>query len=320
VIRLAWLAALLVLAAPAVSGATLTPAEYARALSRTAARLERAKTSPEAEQALAGLPAQVVVQASAKSTRLTVDNRELLSALRRQAAAGPQGIRTAAALVRSLESAVTTAAPPPPANAQEVLRRVLKRDEFRPPWWEKHAERFFRLLARVFEWLAGHVHLPRLNVHLPPRLWKALGLGALALVAATIVFLLARMLSQFAGPARPAPVGPAARPAVILPCSSWLSEAEVRGRDGDYRAAVRALHMAALMRLDEAGHVRYDSSHTDGRFVRALQARGQQDLAGVLAQLNGLFAVVWYGRLSAGPTEYAVARTLWTELEAAATP
>lgn len=316
-IRLAWLAVLLVLATPAAA-ATLTPAEYARALSQTAARLERAKTSLEAEQALAGLPTQVVAQESAKSARLTVDNRELLAALRRQAAAGPRGIRTAAALLRSLASAVTTAAPPPPANARDVLTKVLKRGEFRPPWWEKPVEKLLRGMADVWDWLAERVHPP--VPHLSRRVWKTLGLGALVLVAATIVFLIARVLSQLAGPTRPPSVGPAARPAVILPYSSWLSEAEARGRDGDYRAAVRALHMAALMKLDDAGLVRYDSSHTDGRFVRALQACGQPDLAAALARLNVLFAVVWYGRLSAGPTEYATARSLWTELEAATTP
>lgn len=322
-IRRAWLAAFLLLATPAAA-ATLTPEQYARALAQVATRLERAeKSSPAAraaEQVLRGLPVRVTVQAGSEAPRLTVDNRELLTSLRKQVKAGPKGIRTAAGIVRSLEQAVTSAASSPPPNARAALNEVLSRREFHPQWWEGPVEKFNRWVGEVLLWLIGKIHLPKLDVNLPENVWRGLGFGLLLLVAAVIIFLIARLMIRAAVRSQVPPAGPMARPLVILPYSAWLAEAEQRLQAGDYRAALRALHMAALMKLDEAGHVRYDSSHTDGRFVRALRSKGLQDLASALARLNHLFAVSWYGRRPAGPSEYAAARTLWAELETAVAP
>ncbi len=102
--------------------------------------------------------------------------------------------------------------------------------------------------------------------------------------------------------------------------ADWLAEAEANLKAGDCRAALRALHMAALLKLDEAGILTYQSSATDGRFLRLLRSKGLNDLAAALSSLNHLFVLVWYGNRPAGPQEYAAAQARWRELEALTTP
>jgi len=319
VTRFAWLAAVLALATPAAA-ATLTPTEYARTVSEVVTRLEQAaksgKATQAAEQALRELPIRAEVPTGPGSARLSVDNRALLVDLRRQIKVGPRGIRTAAGILRSLAQAVSATPPRPPAKARATLTRVLARREFRTSALDTWREKVYRWEAQAVLWVLDH--LPDTNI--PRDAWVVIGYVALFLTGAAIVYLIVLLLVGMGARARPVPDAPGARPVVILPYSAWLAEAEQRLQAGDYRAAVRALHMAALMKLDDAGQVRYDSSYTDGRFVRALQSKGQPDLAGVLGRLNHLFAIVWYGRRAAGQAEYAAARALWTELEAAATP
>jgi hypothetical protein len=198
------------------------------------------------------------------------------------------------------------------------LKQVLARGEFQPQWWESYAERINRWIAKVIYWLIGRINLPDWDIS--GRFWLAGGYALLVLVGCAIIYLIAVLITRALPQSRRAAELPAARPLVIRPYSAWLAEAEARLQAGDCRGAVRALHMAALMKLDDAGLVRYDNSLTDGRVVRALQSKGQYDLASVLANLNRVFALVWYGRRAAGAEEYATARTLLTELEGAATP
>jgi hypothetical protein len=317
----AWLGVILALATPAAA-ATLTPEQYAHTLSQVATQLDRVAKSGDAKraaaEALRELPTKAEMRRDAQSPAVAVDNRTLLADLRRQVAAGPRGIRTAAGIVGSLAEAVGAPAPPPPASVRATLKRVLARREFQPQWWESYAKTINQWIADVLLWLLSRIHIPNLDIS--GRVWRAVGFGLLVAIGAVIVYLIAALVTRALPRSRPAPDLPAARPLVIRPYSAWLAEAEQRLQAGDYRGAVRAIHMAALMKLDDAGLVRYDNALTDGRFVRALQSKGQRDAAGALANLNRVFALVWYGRRAAGAEEYSTARTLLTELEGAATP
>ncbi len=74
-------------------------------------------------------------------------------------------------------------------------------------------------------------------------------LGGLALVYLIVVLLLRAQKP-------PAPEEEAlapARPKLLQPYATWLEQAARHAQDGDYLLAVRALHMAALMKLDDGG-------------------------------------------------------------------
>jgi hypothetical protein len=270
----------------------LTPAQYERAVARAAEQLEQAAKrgssgQAEAIQALKQVPAGADVRAEAGGPPVRVDNR---------------------ALVRRLEDEVRSG--PPPAGAQQVLREVLSRPEFRETWWE-------RLQRRVAAWAMNLIasllsHLPKVGgagVWLMIVLWLALAVAGVIVVAAAIS-LLRRPRRRVRRERRAEPAAPAR-----LSHLDWLAEATRAAEAGDHRAAVRAVHMAALVKLDEVGAVSFDRAATDARYVGLLRERGRGELAAVLAKLNRLFAVVWYGSAPARGAEYAAAQEGWRELE-----
>lgn len=314
-------------ASPAAAGTTISSAEYARTLSRVAADLERAAGAAKggrarAAEALRGLPERVTVGEGTASATTSVDNRELLGALQAMVKGGPTGIRQARAAVESLRQAVAQAGPAPPGQARHVLASVLAGGEFRPSWWEARQKQLMGRVLRFLRQIWPHIHWrwPRWVPRVSPKVWRGAGIAMLVACSALAIFLLARLFSRLSPRVPPEGVAPAARARVILPCGAWLEEAGRLERAGDHRGAVRALHMAALMKLDEAGLVRYHTAYTDGRFVRALQAGGRGEVARALAGLNHLFARTWYGRAPAGTEEYASAQQLWGEVEGLASP
>ena len=230
---------------------------------------------------------------------------------------GPQGRRAAQSAVEGLQQALMPGpAARAPAAAREALTQVLARSEFHESWWDKEQRRFWEKMDRLARKLFQGIRWPELGGHWNTRVWGKVGLALLIIGGAAMLFLIIRLLTGRG----PQPVSeeefvPSARPKILLPCAAWLEEAERCRKSGDGRAGVRALHMAALMKLDEAGLVRYDHAYSDGRFVRLLQARGQAEAAGALRRLNQLFARIWYGHRPAGVQEYDEAAGLWREVE-----
>jgi hypothetical protein len=306
------------------AGDVLTSEEYARVLTRTAQRLEQAAGRgaagrAEAEQALDSLPQQVTVLGEPGQPAREARNADLVASLRQRVEAGPMGWREAGQVLRNVGRSAATRAAPPPPEASRVLAGVLAGREFREPWWEKTVQRFWLWVAGLLERIAKYLHFPNLGVHVPRRVWNAIGVGLVVLLAGAVIVLLARVLARMTGPLTDLPPPPRVRQIEIRSSARWRAEAERAVEARDYRAAVRALHLAALMRLDEAGMVHFDDGCSDGRFVRLLRDHGQADLARHLSQLNRLFAVIWYGLAPAGPEEYAAAQALLTDLEAVTT-
>ncbi|HUT75384.1 MAG TPA: DUF4129 domain-containing protein [Armatimonadota bacterium] len=326
-IRLAAAVAVIALSACAAAARPLTSGEYARAVADAAAGFDQAAASGKrdgaaAKRALASLPVQARVQ-SPDGAVMVVDNRRLIQALRRQVGSR-EGIPAAAAALRSLDHVVTARAQPAPARARDVLAQILRRREFRPGRIQVLWARIGRVLERVIEKvgrLLGRVFdaLTRFAPALPRQVWRVAVIVLLAAAAGAALFLVVRLVLLMM-PDRPRPVrAKAPVQAPVHPSAAWLADAEAAAGVRDYRSAIRALHMAALVRLDEAGLVRYVDSRTDGRFVTALREGGRHELAQAVAALGLVFAVAWYGLGSAGADEYAVARSHWNLLEAGTT-
>jgi len=293
----------------------LTPVQYERIVAQAAKQLDHAADrgssgQADAIRALQQVPARVDVRAETGVPLLRVDNRALLRRLGSEVRSGPGGMQAAARTLRSLEDGLKLQGPPPPAGAQRVLRDVLSRPEFRETWWE-------RLQRRVTAWVMNFIasllsHLPkpgRAGVWLMVVLWSALALAGLIIIAAAIS-LLRKPRRRVRRERRAEPAAP-----VGLSHLDWLAEAARAAEAGDHRAAVRAVHMAALAKLDEVGVVSFDRAATDARYVGLLREKGRGELAAVLTKLNRLFAAVWYGSAPARGAEYAAAQEGWRELE-----
>ncbi|MFN8419033.1 MAG: DUF4129 domain-containing protein [Anaerolineae bacterium] len=75
----------------------------------------------------------------------------------------------------------------------------------------------------------------------------------------------------------------------------------------DYRAAIRYLYLAALLKLDEQGSLRYDATLTNREHVD--QVRGNPALKERLRQVVGIFDDVWYGNEAVDQAFYEDYRT-----------
>ncbi len=95
-----------------------------------------------------------------------------------------------------------------------------------------------------------------------------------------------------------------------LPYRRWLDKAAELARNGEFRLAVRALHLAALGILAEHRLLQPSRSKTDGEYRREVQRHGHAyPLAPALfLELSNGFERVWYGRHPAGPEHVARAR------------
>jgi hypothetical protein len=297
----------------------LSSARYARIVADAAAALERIARSGGSQRAatatLARIPQQAQVVTTPGAPPFRVDNRRLLAGLKAEVVAGRWGIETAAQTLRNLQYSLQPASAPAPSDPRQALARVMRRGEFKRGRLDALSAGFYRWIARIIDWIINHF----------PSLPSIRGLGlnlrtffivVLAMIAALTLYFIVRLVLQLV-PRGAMPGQPARPPSVpIRPHAAWLAEAEAALTAGDYRAAMRALHMAALMKLDEAGRIRYLDSRTDGGFVRALRDDGRDDLADALGRLSRLFAYCWYGMTPAGPDEYAAAREQWVRLEA----
>ena len=304
-------------------GAQLTTAEYTQAVSRCADALEAAaeqedRGPADAESALGSLPKRVEIIGLQGEPRGLADNAKLIEVLEERIAQGREGMLDSVGILRSLEDGLSAYPSSYPNNARLVLDEVLSRREFRRSWWQKVVDRFYAWLVGLIEAILAA--LPEAELKGLGAAIRLIGWALFAVSAALAVLMIVKLVRSFV-PTRVARAG-ADMPAPILikTYSGWLSEADSSLKAGDYRQALRALHMAALLKLDHSGVLPYDESATDGSFVRVLERKGLREIALALAKLNDIFARAWYGDAPAGPSDYGLAQEQWAALEGRISP
>ena len=77
--------------------------------------------------------------------------------------------------------------------------------------------------------------------------------------------------------------------------NDWLEEARRREEEGDYRRAYRALFLAVLLKLDQAGVVAFERGRTNGEYLRSLRRDSRPYLHDALTPLVLEFDLRWYG-------------------------
>ena len=184
--------------------------------------------------------------------------------------------------------------------AQAQLDSILKRSEFQSQDGKSHSS--------IFGWIGAHVRAivwPILGpiVHVIRRSlggvapWRTIGVIALVvigiLVVVTMVVGPVRAIRRLFGPRIARYTGEAA-PAVLT-AAELRHEAEELARDSSYRLAVRTLYLAALVRLDERGLLRFERTLTNREVLRSAAGHDGATLSQRLAPLVERIDRYWYG-------------------------
>ena len=193
--------------------------------------------------------------------------------------------------------------------ANNSLRRILARSEFQPQS-AHHSQTFFGWLSREIGRLLSPVLEPlgRLLVRAMAwftrsnSVWSVIGtiVGLVALSA--LFFWLIRGLRRRFGPSveRFPVTASGARPSAV----NLRDEAETLARRHSYRLAIRALYLAALLRLDERGVLSFERTLTNREVLREAGASGSRQLVNQLAPLVERFDRHWYGAVACTEDDY----------------
>jgi Domain of unknown function (DUF4129) len=239
------------------------------------------------EETAARLIATTEVQLSDGST-VAVNNDWLRTELARQ----PPNTTLITARLGALADALAQPSSNAPADALERLRTILSNPPYGqpdsppatpPPAWLSDLLNFF---VRILEALLRPIGVASAGSG-SMLAWILAGIGGFAIIG--VILYLARGLWR----ARTIAVPPDTDPEAHLTSIQAIDQAGTLARSGDYRTGVRFLYLAALLRLDERGLLRYDRALTNREYLDRL--RENPRLQAALAQVVETFDRVWYG-------------------------
>lgn len=101
---------------------------------------------------------------------------------------------------------------------------------------------------------------------------------------------------------------------------AWLEEANALIREGRFREAVRGLYVAGLMRLDEAGVMRFERHETNWEHLRRFEHSPRKPDGLELRAATQRFDRVWYGRMEADATDAHALRDWYDDVVRHLTP
>ena len=137
------------------------------------------------------------------------------------------------------------------------------------------------------------------NIDLSFLKWVFLFAGAVVFIVLAV--LLAPLLFRFFA-RRLRRNSPIAADADVSTSAEALERAQDASAGQDYRLALRMLYLAALLKLDEVGALRYDRALTNREYVREVML--QPALAQCLRPVVETFDDVWYGYRPVTPEGY----------------
>ncbi|MFN9263823.1 MAG: hypothetical protein ACK6DY_10065 [Acidobacteriota bacterium] len=101
-----------------------------------------------------------------------------------------------------------------------------------------------------------------------------------------------------------------------LPEESWLAMADELAGRGEYRLALRALHLAGLRRLGERGLLTIGAAKSGGEYSREVERRGRStpQVHPLFEANRRRFEAAWYGFHDLGEAGLRQARGRWEEI------
>jgi hypothetical protein len=218
-------------------------------------------------------------------TQIAVDHSFLVSLLRSSPPDLARIVRLLAALLAEQDNFIE--AQNTSADLQS-LKRILAQSEFQ--WKEQNAGQpgaLEKLWQRIQQEL-GELARKLLGFNGANYI---LGIGALLLLSAMLLYLFRNLLLSFVAEARVAPLTRAGDE--VLTADTALKRAQELSRGGDNRSAVRYLYLSALLLLEERGLLGYDRTKTNREYL--LSVRDLPELETSLRYVVEVFDRVWYG-------------------------
>lgn len=223
---------------------------------------------------------------------------------------GPLGIMPARA--QSAPSATSgSAAPVPAPQLKADLNRILADDEFKPEGASKNPltkwiEKLRGYWEQVRKWFSDLFSMGGLAGG-----GTALTYTLVTLMGMALLWIAYRLLREWKPRPhflpRPRGLSMSQEEAVtdiIRDPEHWRRQAEDYARANEFRAAYRALFLALLLTLDQAGIVSYDRARTNGDYIRALGTGNQASLYELLLPPADAFDRFWYGQQPVGAADY----------------
>lgn len=207
------------------------------------------------------------------------------------------------------------AVPPPPADQPKSEHKGVHRPH---PATDESADR------PAFPGSGGNSPAVSGASGIGPIGWKVL----FGLVAAVLVYALARTIVNWKARSRAAPVVQV-KP-VEMSLESLLTQAdpemahglwqkadELAGR-GQFLEATRSLYLAVLAFLHQAGLIRYEAARTNYEYIAQLRPR--DTVQRLFVRLTGTFEVKWYGERACRPDDFHACRQLAEQIQREASP
>ncbi|HYI16445.1 MAG TPA: DUF4129 domain-containing protein [Thermomicrobiales bacterium] len=266
-------------------------------------------SDPDVEAALSALRGIEPVTLEDGST-VTPDLTLVIAALESE----PPDLAAAQAGIASIIDAIDLAgAAVNPDDARETLDEVLARDEFQPePEVDESRSLWMRFLDwvnGVLDWFFGWVDRVlggQGGEGSPGSIAMAL-LGIFVIVGIVAFAVRSVRESMSPGVTRLAD----GRDAEAHYTSAQArAEAERLFAAGEYRAALRLLYLATLIRWEEAGRLRFDRSLTNREVVARVDVQGDTSLLEQLTPLVDRFDRVWYGGAPCTADDYTTFASL----------
>jgi hypothetical protein len=149
---------------------------------------------------------------------------------------------------------------------------------------------------------------------------SALAIGCVVMILLSRRFELTKKKKSTAAPSTPAVAAvnleDESLSAAQLVEDAWLRLADELAAAGDFRLAMRAVHLAGLRYLGEKGHIALQPAKTGMEYGRELARRLRDVPAAIEGYGHGLrqYEGVWYGFGAAGPDTYQYLRLTWEEM------
>ena len=207
---------------------------------------------------------------------------------------------------------------PPEHDVRTTISAILAKREFTPPPpnpLDRLTQAVLEDVGKLVGWLLRPINwlVERLTdlagTRSPLALWMVV-----ALLVGLLLLVMFHIYSMSVGAFRTGRRKSLRRPAAVpMQAQNLLEKARAAAAAGDFRDAVRLTYQAVLVKLDQAGIIRYDPSHTNWEYAHEVASR--EPLGHIFAQLTSIADRAMYSDTPVTYEHYARSNDFWIQTE-----